>query len=178
MQLKAFVAGITLLLLTGCSGQNDSDEGLTDLDTRIMTDENMADIETYPEEDSVSQPAADTTAGSDTSTLKAAKGPIPAAIRGRWGMVAADCTSSHGDAKGLIEISGTDLIFYEARAVLGNVKETEPSRLRARFNFEGEGMKWQSDVLLEVQDSGQTLLRRDYGPDAPPAPTRYKRCLD
>ena len=31
-------------------------------------------------------------------------GPIPAAIRGRWGLTPADCTSTRGDAKGLLEI--------------------------------------------------------------------------
>ena len=31
-------------------------------------------------------------------------GPIPAALRGRWGMTPADCTSTRGDAKGLLEI--------------------------------------------------------------------------
>lgn len=180
MKLKALVAGTApaLVLLTGCSDQEDYNEGLTDLDTQIMNNEAGFNTGTSPKPEETEQAPKTDTAGSASSTLKASKGPVPEMIRGRWGIVSADCTSTHGDAKGLLEISGTDLIFYEARAILNKVKETEPSRLRALFNFEGEGMEWQSDVLLEVQEDGQTLLRREYGPDAPPVPTRYTRCAD
>jgi len=178
MKLKALAASTALLLAAGCTDQEDYNEGLTDLDTRIMNNESGFDTETSSETEEIEQPAGTTTAGSTSSTLKASKGPVPALIRGRWGMNMADCTSVHGNAQGLLEISGTTLTFYEAQATLSKVKETEPSRLRALFNYEAEGMEWQSDVLLEVQEEGQTLLRREYGPDTPPQPTRYKRCAD
>src|SRR5687768_11553061 len=41
---------------------------------------------------------------------------IPAALHGRWGMSPADCTSTRGDAKGLLVVSADGLRFYESRA--------------------------------------------------------------
>ena len=46
----------------------------------------------------------------------AASGPIPAAIQGRWGLTPADCTSTRGDAKGLLTIgAGQPQILRIAR---------------------------------------------------------------
>jgi hypothetical protein len=101
---------------------------------------------------------------------------IPAAIRGRWGMVPADCTSTRGDAKGLLEIGATELEFYESVATLDTIMDAEPTRLRADFGFEGEGMTWEREMVLDLQDDGATLIRRDYGDDAAPGPFRYARC--
>jgi hypothetical protein len=101
---------------------------------------------------------------------------IPVAIRGRWGLVPADCTSTRGDAKGLLTIAGDKLEFYESVGTLDTIMEAEPTRIRAAFDFEGEGMTWQREVVLDVQDSGATLIRRDYGEDAAPGPFRYAKC--
>jgi len=101
---------------------------------------------------------------------------IPAAIRGRWGLVVADCTSTRGDAKGLLTIDGTTLRFYESVGTLAEVKEATGTRIRATFDFTGEGMTWQRDETLDVEDDGQTLIRREYGEDAAPGPFRYTRC--
>ncbi len=99
---------------------------------------------------------------------------IPAALRGRWGLVPADCTSTRGDAKGLLEITGDKLEFYESVATLAEIEEAAPARIRAAFDFEGEGMTWQRDMSLEVENA--TLIRREYGEDAAPEPFRYDRC--
>jgi hypothetical protein len=101
---------------------------------------------------------------------------IPEAIRGRWGLVAADCTSTRGDAKGLLEIDAGRLRFYESVGTLDTVMDAEPTRLRATFDFEGEGMTWEREMVLDVQDDGSTLIRREYGEDAAPGPFRYSRC--
>jgi hypothetical protein len=101
---------------------------------------------------------------------------IPEAIRGRWGLVAADCTSTRGDAKGLLEIDAGRLRFYESVGTLDTVMDAEPTRLRATFDFEGEGMTWEREMVLDVQDGGSTLIRREYGEDAAPGPFRYSRC--
>src|SRR5437868_4439151 len=42
---------------------------------------------------------------------------IPAALQGRWGLAPNDCTSTRGDAKGLLVIGPDQLTFYESRAV-------------------------------------------------------------
>ena len=101
---------------------------------------------------------------------------IPAALRGRWGLVPGDCTSTRGDAKGLLEITADKLEFYESVGTLDEVEEASPSRVRAEFDFEGEGMTWQRELVLEVEEGGATLVRREYGADAAPEPFRYARC--
>ena len=101
---------------------------------------------------------------------------IPAAIRGRWGMVPGDCTSTRGDAKGLLTITAGKLQFYESVGTLDTIMEAEPTRIRAAFDFEGEGMTWQREVVLDAQDAGATLIRREYGEDAEPGPFRYAKC--
>src|SRR3954467_10096462 len=42
---------------------------------------------------------------------------IPAALQGRWGLTPGDCTSTLGDAKGLLIVNATELRFYESRAM-------------------------------------------------------------
>lgn len=101
---------------------------------------------------------------------------IPQAARGRWGLVPADCTSTKGDAKGLLEVSADQLKFYESVAKLGTIKEAGESRIRATFAYTGEGQSWNQDVVLDAQDDGNTLIRRDYGKDAMPGPLKYTRC--
>ena len=101
---------------------------------------------------------------------------LPAALHGRWGLVADDCTSTRGDAKGLLTIGPTKLEFYESVGTLDTIMDAEPDRVRAAFDFEGEGMTWQREVVLDVQDDGATLIRREYGEDAAPGPFRYSKC--
>ena len=101
---------------------------------------------------------------------------IPAAIRGRWGMVTADCDPARDDAKGLLTITGNKLEFYESVGTLDTIMEASPTRIRAAFDFEGEGMTWEREAVLDVQDNGATLIRREYGEDAAPGPFRYAKC--
>ena len=101
---------------------------------------------------------------------------IPVAMRGRWGMVPADCDPARSDAKGLLEISGRELEFYESVGTLDTVQDGGPTRIRASFDFEGEGMTWERDVTLDVEDDGATLIRQEYGDDAAPEPFRYAKC--
>jgi len=101
---------------------------------------------------------------------------IPAVIRGRWGLVSADCDPARDDAKGLLTITASKLEFYESVGTLDTIMEAEPSRIRAAFDFEGEGMTWEREIVLDVQDGGSTLIRREYGEDAAPGPFRYAKC--
>jgi hypothetical protein len=105
-----------------------------------------------------------------------AAGAIPAALRGRWGLTAADCTSTRGDAKGLLEITDSELRFYESRGALGAVTESSESRIAGEFDFEGEGQAWQRLVILEAVDGGRTLTRREAGDGATKDPLSYRRC--
>ena len=101
---------------------------------------------------------------------------IPVKIQGRWALVPDDCTSTRGDAKGLLNVSATSLGFYESRGTLSKIAERSDTRLRATFAFSGEGMTWNRDVVLDVQDGGKSLIRREYGEDADPGPFKYMRC--
>lgn len=101
---------------------------------------------------------------------------IPAAIHGRWALVDADCSTTMGDAKGLLLIDGTSLKFYESRARIGEISTRDERRLRASFAFSGEGQEWTQEVLLEASEDGKKLVRRDYGPDAMPGALEYTRC--
>ncbi len=100
-----------------------------------------------------------------------AAGPIPAALRGRWGMTPADCVSTRGDAKGLLEIGPDSLKFYESRAVPGTSIETDHQGISGNFNFTGEGQTWSKYVSLKLQ--GEVLTRTDRNPVAS---YNYARC--
>ena len=101
---------------------------------------------------------------------------IPLAVQGRWGLVPADCTSTRGDAKGLLVIDATTLTFYESRAVLGAVEDVDNDGIEATFAFTGEGQEWTLDLDLQVEDGGNTLIRKDTGEGAAPEPLKYTRC--
>ena len=97
-------------------------------------------------------------------------------MQGRWGLVAADCEPDHADAKGLLTITADKLRFYESVGTLGDIREGAENRIRASFDFEGEGMEWQRDMTLELQDGGSALVRREFGAEAATEPLRYSRC--
>ena len=101
----------------------------------------------------------------------AAAGPIPAALQGRWGLTPADCTSTRGDAKGLLEIGPDSLKFYESRAVPGTSIESGDQGISGNFNFTGEGQEWSKYVSLKLQ--GKVLTRTERNPVAS---YDYARC--
>jgi len=101
---------------------------------------------------------------------------IPPAMQGRWGLVAADCDPGRDDAKGLMVVDQDGLEFYESVATLDEATERSAQKMRATFDFTGEGMSWERDMALTIEDGGETLVRREYGDDAAPAPLEYTRC--
>ena len=128
------------------------------------------------------------TSGSETSTVpsetqstSAAKvadagANIPVAMQGRWGLIAADCTTTNGDEKGLMIVSSDTLKFYESRGKLAKIAERSANRLRADFAYSGEGMEWKGDVTLYLQDGGKALIKRETDADAGPSTVKYARC--
>lgn len=110
------------------------------------------------------------TATASTPTVAA----IPAALHGRWGLVPGDCTSTRGDAKGLLTIDAASLRFYESEGRIGEVTAAGPSSLRASFTMQGEGMEWVRE--MELSASGNTLTRREFGAEAAAEAFVYNRC--
>jgi len=98
---------------------------------------------------------------------------IPDTMQGRWGMVPADCTSTKGDAKGLLVIDATSLRFYESVGTLTSVSERSANSIRGQFAFTGEGMEWTREETLSLE--GATLTRTENGGDLP-GPLQYRRC--
>lgn len=131
---------------------------------------------------SPTEQSTETTVPEASATAPAANEPtavptaIPAVLQGRWGIVDADCTSTKGDAKGLLTIDADSLTFYESAATLGTIRSGSSTALKADFAFTGEGQSWNLDVALSSPDDGKTLIRKDTGPDAAPGTLTYKKC--
>ena len=96
-------------------------------------------------------------------------GIIPAQYQGRWGMVPADCTSTRGDAKGLITIGDTSIKFYESTATLTEQRPAIATSFAGLFAFRGEGQSWEK--VMTFTRTGDTLKRAEAE-----GSFTYKRC--
>lgn len=114
-------------------------------------------------------PSAGAAAGNAVSSVAGNK--MPAAFRGRWGLSPSDCTSTIGDAKGLLVVGDDELRFYESVAVPAGDVQTSPNSISGDFAFTGEGQNWTKHQTLELR-AGQ-LVRTDRNPLAS---FRYVRC--
>jgi outer membrane murein-binding lipoprotein Lpp len=93
---------------------------------------------------------------------------IPAQYHGRWGLVAADCTSTRGDAKGLITIGQTTVRFFEAVATLKEQRPAIATSFSGLFSFTGEGQNWEKvmtftrtgDRLKRAEEAGEFTYTR------------------
>lgn len=164
MRFRVLFASGLLAVTTACEKAEDP---------AVPAATGMAETSSAPQA-GVADPAASASAPSDIVS-EGGEG-IPAGMQGRWGIVPADCTSTRGDAKGLLAIDGSTLRFYESVGTLGEVRERSDSRLHAAFAFMGEGMEWNRDEVLTLEDGGKALVRREIGDEASPVPLRYARC--
>ena len=125
-----------------------------------------AQIETLPPDETVTDEG---NLGGDNADAPDANAAIPAKFQGRWGMVPADCTSTRGDAKGLIAVDGTTIKFYEATATLKEPRPSTAEGFSGLFSFTGEGQNWEKVQSLTL--SGDTLKRAEDS-----GTFTYKRC--
>jgi len=137
-----------------------------------------AEIDVLPPDDTVAPPEGDLTtevasgparpAGeSEAPTLS-----IPAALHGRWGLVPGDCTSTRGDAKGLVTIGEDSIRFYESRARPVTLRSRSDRAIEGDFAFTGEGQEWTTTMSWSV--AGDTLTRVDSTGNSKLV---YKRCV-
>jgi hypothetical protein len=97
---------------------------------------------------------------------------IPAALQGRWALTPADCTTTRGDAKGLLVVEDKQLRFYESRAVPASGVQADADSISGTFDFTGEGQNWSKYVALELQ--GRDLVRTETNPTAS---FTYAKCM-
>ena len=120
-----------------------------------------AEIETLPPDETVTN--EDSADGGNAAEMPvppdAAIAVIPAHYHGRWGMVAADCTSTRGDAKGLITIGDKTIKFYEATATLKEQRPAIATSFAGNFGFTGEGQTWEK--VQTLTRTGDTLKRAE-----------------
>ncbi|HKX91150.1 MAG TPA: hypothetical protein VJM15_01815 [Sphingomicrobium sp.] len=96
---------------------------------------------------------------------------IPVALQGRWGLTPLDCTSTRGDAKGLLVVRPGELRFYESRAVPAGNAQTSEDSISGDFHFTGEGQTWTRFESLTLD--GDKLVRTESNPMAS---FTYARC--
>jgi hypothetical protein len=157
--------GVLLALALAACQQNDPNNIAIDEGNSLN-----ADIETLPPDESslnnVGEPAANAEVA---ATADAASTTIPAQYHGRWGMVPADCTSTRGDAKGLIDVGDRTIKFYEAIATFKEQRPSTATSFSALFSFTGEGQNWEKVVTFTR--TGDTLKRAEES-----GTFTYKRC--
>ncbi|MBA3666939.1 MAG: hypothetical protein H0W65_04360 [Sphingomonas sp.] len=157
-------AALTAFALVACSQADPNNIAIDD------TNRTMNSIETLPPDETPANDAMDN-ATENSATTEPAAIAIPAAFQGRWGLVAVDCTTTKGDAKGLISVSNDKIRFYESTATLGKVTLNAPENFTANFAFAGEGQTWAKSESLKLTNSNKTLVRAD-----DEGSYRYTRC--
>ncbi len=152
----------SLLALAFAACQPAADDGNVAIDNGLNAAEVAnAGIETLPPSETSALPVENTAAsgvgnvGSGTSD----QAMIPSQYRGRWGLVAADCTSTRGDAKGLIVIDEGTIKFYESVATLKEQRPAIATSFSGLFDFTGEGQSWTRVTTLTR--TGNSLTRAD-----------------
>jgi len=89
---------------------------------------------------------------------------FPAALQGRWGLTPMDCTSTRGDAKGLLIVTTDRMQFYESRALPGADVQVTGDAVAGTFDFTGEGQSWSKYQSLQVRN--HKLIRTESNPTA------------
>lgn len=158
--MKQIFAVAVLLLLAGCQQGNDDNIAIDETNTA------NAEIETLPPDEGNDQTA-------EANATEAPAATIPAAFHGQWGMTPEDCSSTRGDAKGLIVVDATNIKFYESRGTLTKVTGNFPENFTGTFAFTGEGMNWTNSQNLKLTGSSNTLVRKQ---SDVAQPFTYKRC--
>ncbi len=155
-QRNTTLPALLIFALIGC--QQAVDDSNIAIDNNINAAEAAeADIEALPpSETSAAPPAPNSIEGASAVPGEVL---IPSQYRGRWGLVAADCTSTRGDAKGLIMIDAGTVKFYESLATLKEQRPAIATSFSGLYDFSGEGQTWKK--VMTFTRTGDTLKRAD-----------------
>jgi hypothetical protein len=165
IRFYAPIVMITALMgMVACSGRDPVADGANNLaaipaEVDVLPPDENALIPTNQLENGSAEPV------NDSATT------IPASLHGRWGLTPGDCTSTRGDAKGLLIVSADSLKFYESLAKPAGPLKTSADSASGDFAFTGEGMTWKKFEALELQDNKLVRTESD-----PMASFTYARC--
>lgn len=123
--------------------------------------------------DPEAEEAATAQAATDAEMAQPMGKAFPKGFQGRWGLVAGDCTSTRGDAKGLLTITGDQLRFYESNGTVQVLTIKSPESITVDLAFTGEGQEWKQTTDYALAKGGRTMLRTDRDPAHS---ERYTRC--
>lgn len=161
--MKALLATIPIafvLTASACGGSepvDDKAENAAGLD-QVVAQAN-ATAEAVHENADETPPTPDGSSSEPISPSPTPGAIIPAQYQGRWGMVPADCTSTRGDAKGLMTIGDTSIRFFESTATLTEQRPAIATSFAGLFAFRGEGQSWEK--VMTFTRTGDTLKRAD-----------------
>lgn len=99
---------------------------------------------------------------------------IPENIRGTWALSKQNCDKLNPQQ---ITIDSKTIKFFEGSAELLEITELEPTRIVGKFSYtllNGKVVPYQ--MILDAQDNGNVLVRREYGENSKPGPIKYVRC--
>ena len=157
------IALTAIATLVACSGRDPVADGANNAATADISDESA----TKPANE-LENGVAELENGVDEPSTAVV---IPASLHGRWGMTPGDCTSTRGDAKGLLLVSADGLKFYESVAKPSGELKISGDSASGDFAFTGEGMTWKKFEALELQDNKLVRTESD-----PMASFTYARC--
>ena len=140
--------------LGGCGKPSPVDENATGAKLPAPVVDRAPKPQGGPPSNQAEQPAAPSSAAAS----------IPAALQGRWGLTPGDCTSTRGDAKGLMIVTSNELRFYESRAVPAAGIQANADSITGNFNYTGEGQSWTKFQSLELRKN--FLVRTESNPAA------------
>jgi len=176
MEQRKFTLPALLALALAPACQQRADDANIAIDNNINAAEAAeAEVETLPPDDSTAA-ASGTPAATPTNEATPLPTSIPAQFHGRWGINRADCTSTRGDAKGLLTIAAARLTFYESRGMLDTVLGATATGFDANYGFTGEGQTWQRVERFKLVND-RLQRRTDSAPgQEPPVNLTYERC--
>jgi hypothetical protein len=171
--MKALLAAIPLILIAGAAACGKADpvaedaENADGLESVVAEANATADAIRNQADDTPPAPGTNQTAPTPPDPVPG--GVIPAHYQGRWGLVPEDCTSTRGDAKGLMTIGDTSIRFYESTATLTRQRPAIATSFAGLFAFRGEGQAWEK--VMTFTRTGDRLERAD-----PEGKFTYRRC--